>query len=81
MFQFFIHEVTLPPKTGHGLANPQGPRYSDYFYLVESLSTVKSIVLVCDLNGAEDMMIDLFQGFFEIVKCVALCHLRVQALS
>ncbi|KDN46283.1 cohesin-associated protein Pds5 [Tilletiaria anomala UBC 951] len=84
IFQFFIHLLTQSAKTGAGLACPQGPYYADYFYLVESLSTVKSICLVCELGGAEEMMYDLFKGFMELVspnmsKNVEICMADVLA--
>lgn len=51
-----------------GLAKPSSAEYADCFYLLESLSNVKSITLVTDLTGAEQMMEDVFKGFFELVK-------------
>jgi sister chromatid cohesion protein PDS5 len=68
IFQFFIHLLTQNAKSGSGLACPSGPYYADYFYLLDSLSTVKSVILICDVGGAEEMMYDLFKGFLEIVR-------------
>ncbi|PWN42791.1 hypothetical protein IE81DRAFT_289632 [Ceraceosorus guamensis] len=65
IFAFFIDRLTSPKG---GLSNPSSPLYPDTFYLLESLSNVKSITLVADLHGADEMMTDLFRGFFELIK-------------
>ncbi|OXM77000.1 sister chromatid cohesion protein PDS5 [Cryptococcus neoformans Bt63] len=44
------------------------PYYTDYYYLIESLATIKSIVLICDVPGSEDLMDGYFNGFMEIVR-------------
>ncbi|WVQ76020.1 hypothetical protein IAR50_005656 [Cryptococcus sp. DSM 104548] len=44
------------------------PYYPDYYYLIESLATIKSIVLICDVPGAEGLMDDFFSGFIEIAR-------------
>ncbi|KAI8343353.1 armadillo-type protein [Chlamydoabsidia padenii] len=38
------------------------------FYLLESLSTVKSILIMADLEGADDMMTQLFNQSFDIIE-------------
>ncbi|PWY99706.1 ARM repeat-containing protein [Testicularia cyperi] len=65
IFQFFLHQLTL---SNAGLSKPAGPQYPEYFYLLESLSNVKSIVLVCDLSNADDMMTDYFKGFLDLAR-------------
>ncbi|KDQ60158.1 hypothetical protein JAAARDRAFT_711869 [Jaapia argillacea MUCL 33604] len=62
IFQFFFRQLTT------GLQGADCSYYSEYFHLLESLSTVKSVVLVCDLPEAEDLMSDVFRDFFGIVR-------------
>ncbi|SNX85250.1 related to PDS5 - precocious dissociation of sister chromatids [Melanopsichium pennsylvanicum] len=65
IFQFFLHQLTMPQA---GLSKPNGPQHAEYFYLLESLSNVKSVVLVCDLANVDDMMTDYFKGFLDLVR-------------
>ncbi len=65
IFQFFLHQLTMPAA---GLSKPTGPQYAEYFYLLESLSNVKSVVLVCDLANADELMSDYFKGFLELAR-------------
>lgn len=65
IFQFFLHQLTMPQA---GLSKPNGPQYPEYFYLLESLSNVKSVVLVCDLSNADEMMTDYFKGFLDLAR-------------
>ncbi|KAK9249177.1 armadillo-type protein [Lipomyces tetrasporus] len=51
-----------------GLADPDSPYFLQYCYLLESLSQVKSIVLVSDLPNGDDLMSDIFEMFFDLVK-------------
>ncbi|KAG8906739.1 hypothetical protein FRB99_006230 [Tulasnella sp. 403] len=62
IFQFFIRQLTS------GLKSPDAPYYAEYFYLLESLSSIKSIVLVCDLPQADDLMIEIFREFFDLIR-------------
>ncbi|EPQ30988.1 uncharacterized protein PFL1_01177 [Pseudozyma flocculosa PF-1] len=76
IFQFFIHQLTA------GLAKPSSPQYSEHFYLLESLSHIKSVVLVCDLSNADELMTEYFKGFFDqarpdLSKNVELCMIDV----
>ncbi|KAK9331716.1 armadillo-type protein [Lipomyces starkeyi] len=48
-----------------GLSDPDSPYFLQYCYLLESLSQVKSIVLVSDLPNGEDLMADIFAMFFD----------------
>ncbi|KAK7205746.1 armadillo-type protein [Myxozyma melibiosi] len=50
------------------LANTESPYFQQYCYLLESLSQVKSIVLVADLNNSEEIMNEIFSNFFDLVK-------------
>ncbi|KAJ1033876.1 hypothetical protein NDA16_000084 [Ustilago loliicola] len=65
IFQFFLHQLTMPQG---GLSKPNGPQYAEYFYLLESLSNVKSVVLVCDLSNTDEMMTDYFKGFLDLAR-------------
>ncbi|KAF9170234.1 hypothetical protein BGX20_009239 [Mortierella sp. AD010] len=39
-----------------------------YYYLLESLSVVKSIVLITDIKNANDLMVDLFRNIFDDIR-------------
>ncbi|KAF8501178.1 hypothetical protein BU17DRAFT_102333 [Hysterangium stoloniferum] len=51
-----------------GLKGTNSPYYNQYFLLLESLSTVKSVVLVCDLLQADDLMAKIFHDSFMVVR-------------
>ncbi|KAH9932198.1 armadillo-type protein [Fomitopsis serialis] len=63
IFSFFFQQLALYLKGG------DSPYYEEYFDLLESLSTVKSVVLVCDLPDADRLMNEAFRKLFTIV-----CH-------
>ena len=46
------------------------PHFQEYFYLIESLSNVKSIVLICDLDSADELMAEIFKQSFDVISCV-----------
>ncbi|KAH9968243.1 armadillo-type protein [Russula dissimulans] len=62
IFQFFFRQLST------GLRGSDSPYYNEYFHLLESLSTVKSVVLVCDLPNADELMVDVFRDFFALVR-------------
>ncbi|KAF9818035.1 hypothetical protein IEO21_02996 [Rhodonia placenta] len=62
IFQFFFRQLYT------GLKGSDSPYYNEYFHLLESLSTVKSVVLVCDLPNAEELMTDIFRNIFSMVR-------------
>ncbi|KAF5383320.1 hypothetical protein D9615_004981 [Tricholomella constricta] len=62
IFQFFFRQLT------NGLKGADASYYNEYFHLLESLSTVKSVVLVCDLPTAEELMVEIFRDFFNLVR-------------
>ncbi|KAG6332171.1 hypothetical protein ID866_6918 [Astraeus odoratus] len=62
IFQFFFRQLSA------GLQGTDSTYYNEYFHLLESLSTVKSVVLVCDLPNAEELMIEVFRNFFALVR-------------
>jgi sister-chromatid-cohesion protein PDS5 len=49
------------------IGDPSNAYFSDYFYLLDSISTVKSVVLLCELN-VDDLILDIFRDFFDIIK-------------
>ncbi|KAI8836864.1 armadillo-type protein [Chytridium lagenaria] len=59
IFEFFLKQI-------NNISDTQGPYFENYFYLLESLSTVKSIVLVSDIN-AEELVTQIFHDFFVLV--------------
>lgn len=46
------------------------PYYSEYHYLLDSLATIRSICLVVELPGGEELTKDWFIGLFSIVRFV-----------
>lgn len=48
------------------LKDVDGENYRFYFYLLESLSTVKSIIIVADLSDAESLLSTIFATFFDL---------------
>ncbi|CAE6540975.1 unnamed protein product [Rhizoctonia solani] len=43
------------------------PYYNEYFYLLESLASIKSIVLVCDIPAADELLCTIFRNIFDLV--------------
>jgi sister-chromatid-cohesion protein PDS5 len=62
IFQFFFRQLSA------GLKGSEEPYYNEYFHLLESLSTVKSVVLVCDLPSSDELLHEIFKDLFTIVK-------------
>ncbi|GEM10842.1 cohesin-associated protein Pds5 [Rhodotorula toruloides] len=50
------------------VGSPSDPHQAEYFYIVDSLASVKSIVLVCDLDAADDLMERVFRMAFDTVS-------------
>jgi sister-chromatid-cohesion protein PDS5 len=74
IFDFFIKQLCH-------LSQPTSPYFSNSFYLLESLSTIKTVVLLADI-GAEDLIGGFFKMFFgmitlEMSKNVYLCMLDI----
>ncbi|KAF9956691.1 hypothetical protein BGZ72_002577 [Mortierella alpina] len=61
IFNFFVKEL-------RHIVNATGPYYSMYFYLLESLSAVKSIILITDLKNADEIMVELFRNIFDDIR-------------
>lgn len=62
IFQFFFLQLSA------GFKGSDEPYYTQYFHLLESLSTIKSVVLVCDLPTSDEMLHSIFRDMFLIVK-------------
>ncbi|KAJ3508895.1 hypothetical protein NLJ89_g5509 [Agrocybe chaxingu] len=62
IFQFFFRQLSA------GFKGADEPYYNEYFHLLESLSTVKSVVLVCDLPSSDELLHEIFRDLFTIVK-------------
>ncbi len=61
IFEFFVAQL-------QGLENRDSTYFEQYFGLLESLATVKSIILVSDLPNCEDLISQIFRMFFDIIK-------------
>jgi sister-chromatid-cohesion protein PDS5 len=64
IFEFFVKQMMT-------ISEPNNPYFNKSYYLLESLSTVKSIVLLTDLN-ADDLFVRVFKSFFKIIKYLPL---------
>ena len=56
-------EVLAAPRV---LATPDHPLHAETVYLLESLSTVQSVVLVLDVPGADDALTQLFERMLAV---------------
>jgi sister-chromatid-cohesion protein PDS5 len=62
IFEFFFRQVAT------NLTGADAPYYSEYYTLLESLSGVKTVVLVCDVPSSEQLITTVFKDFFAVVK-------------
>lgn len=62
IFQFFFRQLST------GLRGASSSYYNEYFQLMESLATVKSIVLVCDLPHTDELTTEIFNTLFTLVR-------------
>ncbi|GAA5899792.1 sister chromatid cohesion factor PDS5 [Sporobolomyces salmoneus] len=61
LFEFLVRQFK---KVG----DPKDPHQSEYYYIVDSLATVKSVVLVCDLeSGSEKLVEQIFEECFNSI--------------
>lgn len=65
IFTFFIRQLKH-------LTTPADPHFAEYFYLIESLSNVKSVCLICDLDGGDELMKDMFATCFDVIRWVSI---------
>ncbi|PLW44610.1 hypothetical protein PCASD_05126 [Puccinia coronata f. sp. avenae] len=62
IFQFFFRQLrNLQPGSS------QCPNQAHYLHLLESLSTVQSIVLVCDVPQSQELITEIFNVLFKMV--------------
>ncbi|KAF9970143.1 hypothetical protein BGZ73_007253 [Actinomortierella ambigua] len=61
IFELFIEQL-------RSLSFMTSPYYSMYYYLLESLSAVKSIVLLTELKNAEPLVNNLFRDIFDAIR-------------
>ncbi|KAF9349020.1 hypothetical protein BGX26_012632 [Mortierella sp. AD094] len=61
IFGLFVNEL-------RNISSPKNPYFNMYYYLLESLSVVKSIVLITDLKNADELMVDLFRNIFDDIR-------------
>ncbi|OAA74636.1 bimD protein [Akanthomyces lecanii RCEF 1005] len=62
MFTLFVKDI-LP-----ALHDPSNPYDSQHKYVLMSLTEVKSILLICDIHGADDLLLRLFNSAFDGVS-------------
>ncbi|KAJ7826450.1 hypothetical protein B0H14DRAFT_2595775 [Mycena olivaceomarginata] len=58
---FFFRQLT------HGFKASNSLYYTEYFHLLESLSTINSVVLVYNLPNVDELMIKIFRDLFQLV--------------
>ncbi|WPH03028.1 Hypothetical protein R9X50_00590200 [Acrodontium crateriforme] len=61
IFDIFI-SIIIP-----ALASPSDPYFQQYFQVLVSLTTVKSIVLLADIPGADHLVLTLFSNCFDVL--------------
>lgn len=44
------------------------PYYNEYSYLLDNLASIKSVVLICELPSADDLITTYFDSFADIVR-------------
>ncbi|CED83559.1 Sister chromatid cohesion complex Cohesin, subunit PDS5 [Phaffia rhodozyma] len=86
IFAFFLKIITtqlrpsksVTSRTGSGLSHPtKNEFYKQYYYLVDSMASWKSVVLMLDVEEAEgdsaggvngSMIVQMFKEFFDLVR-------------
>jgi sister-chromatid-cohesion protein PDS5 len=83
IFQFVLRQLTQNLKQsqsafgankGKGKGNTSGsritdiPYYTEYYYVLESLATIKSVCLIPSLDGAEGLLLEYVQGMMSIAR-------------
>ncbi|PWW77887.1 hypothetical protein C7212DRAFT_356749 [Tuber magnatum] len=61
IFELFVRQLK-------GLADSENPYYQQYLYLLESLASVKSVVLISDIPNSEAITLKIFTTFFDLAK-------------
>ncbi|KAK8847427.1 hypothetical protein IAR55_005285 [Kwoniella newhampshirensis] len=44
------------------------PYYAEYYHLIENLATIKSVALIVDVPGGDELIEGFFTGFMEIIR-------------
>ncbi|GAA5902726.1 hypothetical protein JCM6882_004051 [Rhodosporidiobolus microsporus] len=50
------------------VGSPNDPHQAEYFFIVDSLASVKSIVIVCDLDQADELVERVFRESFDTIS-------------
>ncbi|GAA5824892.1 hypothetical protein JCM11251_005384 [Rhodosporidiobolus azoricus] len=50
------------------VGSPTDPHQAEYFFIVDSLASVKSIVIVCDLDHADELVERVFRESFDTIS-------------
>ncbi len=74
MFLLFLHQLK-------GVAEPEDPYYNYHYFLLESLSTVKSVVLVFDLPQGELIQRELIQMALDLMHPSLIKGVRLYLLE
>ncbi|GAA6062022.1 hypothetical protein JCM10212_005455 [Sporobolomyces blumeae] len=62
LFEFLVGQFKF-------VGNPDDPHQSEYFFIVDSLASVKSIVLICDLDSGSDQLVErVFKVSFDTIS-------------
>ncbi|GJN93116.1 hypothetical protein Rhopal_006161-T1 [Rhodotorula paludigena] len=61
LFDFLVRQLRY-------VGNPSDPHQHEYFFVVDSLASVKSIVIVCDLDAADDLVERVFRESFDTIS-------------
>lgn len=62
MFQFFFRQLAS------GLKGSDAPWFNEYVYILDSMATIKTVCLVPDLPHGDELTLEIFKDFFEVVK-------------
>lgn len=74
IFNLFLHQL-------RGISEPEGIYYNYHYFLLESLSTVKSVVLIFDLPQAEILQREIIQMALDIMHPSLLKNVRLYLLE
>ncbi|KAI9265205.1 hypothetical protein BDA99DRAFT_437114, partial [Phascolomyces articulosus] len=62
IFQLFLSQL------GQLKVSQDHPQFTLYFYLLESLATVRSILIIADLDNAQQLSSEFFNCFFNTIR-------------
>ncbi|CAG8556181.1 7930_t:CDS:10 [Paraglomus brasilianum] len=61
VFDFFVRQL-------QNISDTSGPYFDTIFHLLETLSTVKIVLLIIDLQDSDELMNQLFHDFFDVIR-------------